>query len=190
MTKNAPADTMQKMIAEWQIRDVIGGYARGVDRRDGKLIRECFHPGALTHFGDFDGNVDTFVPWVLSYVESYSCTIHFMGTSIVDWPDNQFSGHAVAETCAAVLHERDGNAPGPSRVSGIRHIDRFETRFASGGSEAVWRIAERTVVGDWLRTDPSKKHRRFAKGMLTGQAGGDDPILEFLSRAAASSGAC
>ena len=46
---------MQKMIAEWQIRDVIGRYARGVDRRDGKLIRECFHPGALTHFGDFDG---------------------------------------------------------------------------------------------------------------------------------------
>jgi len=179
---SSPADALQKLIAESQIRSVIGRYARGVDRRDGTLIRDCFHPGALTHYGDFDGNVSTFVPWVLSYVENYSRTMHFMGTSLVDWHDNWVSCHAVVETYAAVLHEKGGSAPGRSWVGGIRYIDRFESYIVPGGSEAVWRIAERTVVGDWLRIDPSENHRRFAKEMLTGQAGSDDPIFEFLSR--------
>lgn len=179
---NAPADAMQMMIAEWRIRDVIGRYARGVDRRSDTLIRECFHPGALTHYGDFDGNVDTFVPWVLEYLNIYPCTMHFMGTSIIDWPDDDASYHAVVETYAAVLHEKHGDAPGRSWVGGIRYVDRFENRGASAGSEAVWRIAERTVVGDWLRIDPSGNHRRFGADMMTGEPGAGDPIFAFLQR--------
>jgi hypothetical protein len=172
---------METMIAEWQIRDVIGRYARGVDRQDGTLIRQCFHADALAHYGDFDGTVETFVPWVLDYVERYSCTMHFMGTTIIDWPDSA-DDHAVAETYAAVLHETGDGNPGRSWGGGIRYIDHFERRLAASGSKAEWRIAERTVVGDWLRIDPAENHRRFADEMLIGRPGRDDPIFEFLSR--------
>jgi hypothetical protein len=182
MAMNALSDATQKMVAEWQIRDVVARYARGVDRRDGAIIRECFHPGALTHYGDFDGIVDDLVPWVLAYVASYPHTMHFMGLSIVDWASDASADRAVVETYAAVLHEKDGHEGGRSWVGGIRYIDRFECRTVSDGSGAVWRIAERSVVGDWLRIDPTDNHRRFSKEMVTGQDGREDLIFQTLSK--------
>jgi len=179
---NAPTDPMHTMLAEWRIRDVIGRYARSVDRRDGALIAKCFHRDALMHYGDFDGSVDAFVPWVLDYLTTYSRTMHFMGASIVDWPDAGPGDQAIVETYAAVLHEKASDKPGRSWVGGIRYLDRFENRVRAAGSDAQWRIAERTVVGDWLRIDPTENHRRFGKDMLIGKAGPDDPVLELMSR--------
>lgn len=176
----ASIDVMQRMIAEWRIRDVVGRYARGVDRRDGSLICECFHPGALTHYGDFDGNVDTFVPWVQDFLKIYTRTMHFMGTSIIDWPRDGTRDFAIVETYAAVLHEKDADTAGRSWVGGIRYIDRFECHTVAAASEPVWRIAERTVVGDLLRIDPNENHRRFGKTMPVGQPGKGDPIVEIL----------
>jgi hypothetical protein len=178
---SAAAGIVEKMISEWQIRAIVGRYARGVDRKDGEIIRQCFHAEGLTHYGDFDGTVETFVPWVLSYVERYSCTMHFMGTTIIDWP-NCADDHALAETYAAVLHQIGGDNPGRSWVGGVRYIDRFERRPGASGSDPEWRIAERTVVGDWLRIDPTENHRPFPSEMAIGQAGSDDPVFEFLSK--------
>lgn len=174
------ADAVHTLIAERQIRDLIARYARGVDRRDGALIRDCFHPGALTHYGVFDGDVDQFVPWVLAYVNDYSRTTHFMGSSIIDWPDNRSGLPAIVETYAIALHEKSGGDQRHNWVSGIRYVDRFERRSASATSDAVWRIAERTVVGDWLRVDPIENHRRFAKAMATGLPSSDDMIFQLL----------
>jgi len=170
------------MIAEWQIRSVIARYARGVDRRDGALVRDCFHPGALTHYGVFDGDVDGFVPWVLAEVGSYSHTMHFQGPSIIDWPDDGSGIRAVVETYAITFHEKGSGDQGRSWVGGIRYVDRFERRPLSAGLDEVWRIAERTVVGDWLRTDPTENHRRFPKHVPIGQTGRDDLIFQLLDQ--------
>ena len=178
---NAPTDVVQTMIAEWQIRDLIGRYARGVDRRDGKQIGECFHPGALTHYGDFDGTVEAFVPWVLDFLQIYTRTMHFMGTTVIDWPDSGDSNFAVAETYATVLHEKTTDTPGRSWAGWIRYIDRFERRIPSPGSQSIWRIADRTVVGDLLRIDPAENHRHFADVMLTGRPVSDDPLYACLA---------
>ena len=178
------AGPVGKMVSEWQIRAVVGRYARGVDRRDGEIIRACFHPGAIARYGDFDGTVESFVPWVLAYVEDYKNTMHFMGTTIIDWPEAA-ADHAVSETYATVWHDTGGEKPGRSWVGGIRYIDRFEHRPAPSASDDGWRIAERTAVGDWLRIDPSENHRRFADVMLTGRASRDDPIYAMLSGLAA-----
>lgn len=180
---NAPADAVQIMVAEWQIRDVIARYARGVDRRDGALVRDCFHPGALTRYGVFDGDIDGFIPWVLAEMASYARTMHFQGTSIIDWPDDRSAGHAVVETYAITLHEKGDGDEGRSWVGGIRYVDRFKRRPPSAGSDAVWRIVERTVVGDWLRIDPDENHRRFPKRVPSGQTGHDDPIFQKLAQA-------
>lgn len=171
---------MEKMFAEWQIRGATELYARGADRRDGDIIASIFHPGAMTHYGDFDGTVETFVPWVLDYVERYSTTMHFMGRTIIDWPGDT-GDHAVAETYAAVLHEVGDGKPGRSWVGGIRYIDRFEPSADPSGAQKEWRIRERTVVGDWLRIDPAANHRQFSASMLTGQTAGADPLFTILS---------
>jgi hypothetical protein len=171
------------MIAEWRIRDVIGRYARGVDRRDGALVRDCFHPGAPTHYGVFDGDVEGFVPWVLAEVGRYSRTMHFQGPPIIDWPDDRPGARAAVETYAITLHEKGGGDQGRNWVGGIRYVDCFERRSASAGSEEVWRIAERTAVGEWLRIDPIDNHRRFPKQVLSGQPGRDDPLFQLLAKA-------
>jgi len=179
---SAPADIVQTMIAEWQIRNVIARYARGVDRRDGALIHDCFHPGAVTHYGVFEGDVDGFVPWVLAEMGGYFRTMHFQGPSIIDWQDGRAGIRAVVETYAITLHEKGDGAQGRSWVGGIRYVDRFERRSLSAALDEVWRIAERTVVGDWLRIDPTENHRRFPKQVPIGQTGRDDPIFQLLAQ--------
>jgi hypothetical protein len=131
----------------------------------------------------FDGDVDGFVPWVLAEMGSYARTMHFQGPPIIDWPDDRCGLRTIVETYAIALHEKGGGEPGRSWVGGIRYVDRFERRSASAGSDEVWRIAERTVVGDWLRNDPTENHRRFPKQVPSGQTGRDDLIFQLLAQA-------
>jgi hypothetical protein len=177
------SQALEKLIAEAQIRDVVARYARGVDRQDGDIISACFHPGALAHYGDFDGTSEEFVPWVLPYVAHYGSTMHFMGTTIIDWSEGT-TDRAVSETYANVWHEIGSGKPGRSWVGGIRYIDRFERRCAPGSAEAIWRIAERSAVGDWLHINAAENQRRFPDVMQTGRADRDDPLFSYLSRLA------
>lgn len=181
-------DEVETMLAEWRIRDVVARYARGVDRRDATRIRECFHSDARQHYGVFDGSVDEFIPWVLDEVAQYSRTVHFQGTSIIDWPDVRRGDVATVETYAVALSASDDGTPRQSWFGGIRYLDRFERRADSDGLPGRWKIAERTVVGDWLRIDPVENHLRFGAGVTTGQPGADDALFHLLARAAAHSG--
>ena len=153
---NAPDNAVETMLAECRIRDVIARYARGVDRRDEDRIRDCYHPDAVTHYGVFDGNLDEFIPWVLAYVAEYSNTMHFLGQSIIDWPNGRLSSVAIVETYAIALHQKDGGDRRENWVGGIRYIDRFERRMESADSACSagsWKIAERTVVGAMNRRE-------------------------------------
>ena len=182
---NAPDNAVETILAECRIRDVIARYTRGVDRRDEDRIRDCYHPDAVTHYGVFDGNLDKFIPWVLAYVAEYSNTMHFLGPSIIDWPNGRLSSVAIVETYAIALHQKDGGDQRENWVGGIRYIDRFERRMESADSACSadsWKIAERTVVGEWLRIDPTENHRRFRKPMPTGRTGPDDTIFRLLAQ--------
>ena len=183
---DVPGDALATMVAEWQIRNVVARYARAVDRRDGDLVRGCFHPEAVTHFGVFDGTLDEFVPWVLAEVSRYTRTMHFLGPTIIDWPAGGPGSCAVAETYAIALHRKDGGEQSHNWVSGIRYVDRFESRTDSG-SGGSWKIVERTVVGEWLSIDPTAGHRRFGKAMPTGRGACDDVVFQVLAEAFAPS---
>lgn len=114
------------MIAEWQIRDLTARFARGVDRRDGALIRDCFHQGPLTHDGVFDGNVDQFVPWVW---QRWLSSHHALPGAI----RNRLAGQPVRHSrscghlCDRTAQER-WRRPASQLGQGIRYVDRFERR--------------------------------------------------------------
>jgi len=179
---NAPDDVIETMAAEWRIRSVVARFARAVDRRDPERIRDCYHSDAVNRYGVFEGDLNAYVPWVLSEVGKYSRTMHFVGASIIDWPEAHPRSVAAVETYAIVLHEKDGGEQGENWVGGIRYLDRFERRDDSADAPVSWRIAERTVVGEFLRIDPTANHRRFSRSLPTGRPGPEDPGLDFLAR--------
>lgn len=177
---NAPAALIEAMVVEWRIRDVVGRYARGIDRRDGSIIRGCFHANARMRYGDFDGTIEDFVPWVLAFVSTYRATVHFMGSTVIDGSADT-GKHVLSETYASVWHEVASGSRGRSWVGLIRYLDRFEYRGEAAESEGSWRIAERTVVGDLLRTDPAENHRTFAAALLSGRPDTNDPLYAMLT---------
>lgn len=175
------ATVLLRVAAELDIRDAIARYARAVDRRDERLLRTCFHDDAEAHYGAYDGYIDGFIDWVLEEVSAYSVTMHLLGQSVIDWTGAPGGSTAIVETYAMAMHRLDGGEPGRNWVGGIRYVDRFECRSGAGdNARACWRIAERTVVGDWLRLDPPEQQRRFGRDIPTGSPAPDDFVHRML----------
>lgn len=159
------SDRLRRLLDELEIRNVLARYARGVDRRDPAMIRACYHDGAVDHHGTFDGDADQFTSWVIEEVSKYSMTMHFLGQILVEPLSDDV---AAVETYALGFHRSSGGEQRSNWLAGFRYIDRFERRPPAAGAEPEWRIAERTVVGEWISIDPVENHRGFG-GMPTGQ---------------------
>jgi hypothetical protein len=179
-------DDLARIVAESRIRDTVARFARAVDRRDTQLIRDCFHHDARLHYGTFDGPLEEYIPFVLADLARSSQTMHFMGASIIDWLDPANS--AQVETYATVICHLAGGEQRANWVGGIRYLDRFEAR-GNDASNTTWRIAERTVLGDWLRIDPIDGLRRFHPSIPAGSPGPNDMLFNFLAQTSTAPGA-
>ena len=128
-----------------RIREVLYTYCRGIDRRRMDLVRECYHPDATDHHGDYRGGVDGAIEHFEQELSRWDSTSHFIGNVLID-----IDGHrARVESYALAHHRRDTTADrrGIDFVAGVRYVDDFERR------SNLWRIATRVVVVDWTRTD-------------------------------------
>jgi len=175
------ASALRRIVAEADIRDAVARYARAVDRRHERILRGCFHDDAHVHYGVYDGGVEGFVDWVLDEVSGYTATMHFLGQSVVDWIGEPGLSAAIVETYAMAMHRLSGGERGRNWIGGIRYVDRFERHVDAAGGGG-WRIAERTVVGDWLRLDPTDLQRRFGGEILIGQPGRGDIVCRLLGQ--------
>lgn len=168
------AARLRRMLDDHEIHEILGRYVRGIDRMDRDLIRSCYHDDGTDQHGAFEGTADEFVDWVLDDLPRYSLTMHHLGQALID---HVAPGVAVVETYALAFHR----APEDQRenwITGFRYVDRFERRESVG-----WRIAERTVVGEWVRLDRLADQRRFPAEVPTGRRDRDDPIYQFLAAA-------
>ncbi|MGE0308357.1 MAG: nuclear transport factor 2 family protein [Acidimicrobiia bacterium] len=163
-----------KLADNLEINEVLARYARGIDRLDPVMIRACYHDGAVDHHGTFEGPADKFVEWVVTELGRYSMTMHALAQTLIEY-DAVSSDVAFAETYALAFHRNPDGRQGDNWITGFRYFDRFERRPVDGGS-ARWRIAERTVVGEWLSVDPMASHRKFPAGMTVGQRDGTDLV--------------
>ena len=133
------------LVARQCIADVIYQYARGIDRMDWTLVRDCYHPDAYDDHGAFAGTVDEFIEAAQAFLPRWTATQHFMGNMLIE-VDGQV---ARAETYAVAYHRReDAAGNGKDDIMGIRYVDRFEQR------DGEWRIAHRVVATEWRRVDP------------------------------------
>lgn len=139
--------TIDDLVAQQEIRDVLLLYTRGIDRMDAGLVRSCYHPDAHDDHGAFRGSVDELMEWLRESVWSYfDSTMHFIGNQLVEVDGDR----AHAESYCVAYHRRAArdDEEGHDLVTALRYVDQLERR------EGRWRIADRKCVFDWTRRDP------------------------------------
>ena len=173
-------DKLSELVARQEIQDVLGRYARSVDRRDWESLKECFHDDAHDQHGDFTGSTADFIDWVSKRHASVPFSMHFLGNCLIE-----FLSHEVAwvETYFIAMQRREPSSASGESAAAVdmevfaRYCDRFELRAG------VWRIATRRVVYDSTRTQPSTNSLRALVGVL-GRRDRDDPVFLAKERAA------
>jgi hypothetical protein len=137
--------TVEELIAQQEIRDVLMTYSRAIDRMDAELLASVYHPGAYDDHGGYTGSAEGFVEWVMPVLAQFDFTTHFLGNSLIRVDGD--SAHS--ETYAIAHHRRNAAAGGKEDWQlALRYVDKFERR------DSVWKIASRVCVFDWQRTDP------------------------------------
>lgn len=139
---------LDTVVSRQQIADLTAAYCRGVDRADPALLAEVFHEDATVISGAFNGNGKAFATEICRIVEdAFAQTFHSIANQ---WVEVSGDG-AVGETYVIACSTSKGEAPATDTLTGGRYIDRFERR------NGTWRIAERTFVLDWARSEPSTR---------------------------------
>lgn len=168
---------MDELWARKEIAESLMRYARGVDRRDWEAVRACYHADATDWHGEYRGSVDGFITWVSGRHAPIEFSMHFLGNCLIDFFDDRT---AAVETYFVAMQRRDRpNTNGDALDTEVfgRYCDRFEKR------DGQWRVADRQVVYDNTRTQPSSSHLRKVMGAL-GQRNFSDPVFHLKTRTA------
>lgn len=162
-------------MAREAIRDALYRYARGIDRADEAALRSAYWPDASDCHGAFRGSASGFIEQALPRLRAGGRGVHQITNVLIELLGEQAavesSFFALQTTAAAPAHE--------TLLCG-RYLDRFERR----GDE--WRIAERTVVYDWIeerqRPELAQDHATlFGRRQPTGARAPADPLYAFLA---------
>ncbi len=166
--------TVEDLLARQEVADVILRYARGIDRLDFDLVRQCYHPDAYDDHGSFQGGVEPFIQMCEKFLPRWTATQHFMGNMLIEVDGDV----ARAETYAVAYHRREeADGTGKDDVFGIRYVDRFEKRDA-------WRIAHRVVATEWRRVEPVTNATSRGKVGVWGSRDGND-VVDWIMTATA-----
>jgi len=134
--------TVQELWDRDRIARLPLTYARGVDRRDWKLVRSCFDDRAVIEGSRMTGPVDTYLADLEPAVARYVATMHFMGNQLVDVEGD--TGRC--ETYAVAYHWSVLPAGTPDEhnlVMAVRYLDSM-VRIGK-----TWLISHRHVEADW-----------------------------------------
>ena len=116
------------------IRQVIYRYCRGIDRRQFDLVRDCYHEDGTDDHGNYRGGIDGFIEFVTKELAVWELTTHFIGNLLIECDGDGDS--ARAESYAVATHRLAARVDRPAKdfVAGVRYVDDFERRAASGRS--------------------------------------------------------
>lgn len=170
---------LQRVADDLYIRNLLARYCRGIDRLDRDLVRSCYHDDATDRHGTFEGSVDEFLDWSFKLLGRFSRTMHFLGTTLVEFPEDA-PDLAVAESYGIAIHQSDGGRQKDNWSSGFRYVDRLERRMSDSGKLGDWKIAKRIVAVEWSRTDPMDLQLQIPPEVTRGIRSQDDPIYHVL----------
>jgi hypothetical protein len=160
--------TVEQLAHIETIKTIIYNLARGLDRVDDPLLRECFWDDATDDHGLFKGSASDFVDWVTPLLKTMKRTQHYIANVIVDLDGNT----AKAESYFLAYHEIIDGQESTDMLAAGRYLDTFECR------DNEWKMTHRQAVYDWNRNDKSTHNwyeEPFKDLLLRGTRYPDDP---------------
>lgn len=138
------AADLATLIAKDEIRDLVLLYSRGVDRKDGALLRSLYTADATDTHGDtFDGGAEDYV----AFLERAFPYMRYSGHHVCNHLISVHGDEANGEVYAVAYHAiPDGKGGWIEDFMCVRYIDKYRKE-----ADGRWRFAKRVVTYD-LRT--------------------------------------
>jgi hypothetical protein len=168
---------LTELIDREAIRDCIYRYCRGIDRADEALLRSAYWPDANDCHGAYSGTAEGFIRHAIEAFKAGPRNVHQVANVLIEF---RGPSEAVVESYFNALQR------GPDKQGVVRQVllagrycDRFEKR------EGEWRVADRTVVYDWVEQQSppdGSEEARFGPRQPIGSPYPDDPIYALTAR--------
>ena len=136
---------LEIMADKFECAELVAKLAKGIDRCDADMVRECFQPDATDDHGMFKGTAEEFIAWVMPLLETMKRTQHVIGQSLVE-----VSGDKAASESYFIAHHTIATPDGDIfMIAAGRYLDSFERR------DGTWKISHRHAIYDWNSVNPS-----------------------------------
>ncbi len=141
-------ETLETLIAKEEIRELALLYSRGVDRKDGALLRTLYTADATDTHGDtFDGPADAYVDFLEKSFPYMPYSGHHACNHLISVDGD--TGHG--EVYALAYHLiPDGKGGWLEDFMAARYIDNYRKE-----ADGRWRFAKRVVTYDYKRRRPA-----------------------------------
>ena len=134
------------LVAKEEIRELAQLYSRGVDRKDGALLRTLYAKGATDTHGDtFDGNAEDYVRFLEASFPYMRYSGHHICNHLISVDGDEGEGEVYA-LAYHVIPDRKGGWLEDLRA--VRYIDRYKKE------DGRWRFAQRVVTYDMQSMRP------------------------------------
>lgn len=138
--------TLEELLAKAEITELSGTYMHGLDRLDPAALLSVFFEDATTDYGFFQGPPKAFVEMAMGALRDHDDNHHMLGQINITLDGDVAFGEVYFQAFHRV-HSETGAAQ-DLFISG-RYVDRYERR------DGIWKIAHRSEVNDWTRTEPA-----------------------------------
>lgn len=156
-------DALAKLVAKEEIRELVLLYSRGVDRKDGALLRTLYAEGATDTHGDtFHGAAQDYVSFLERSFPHMPYSGHHVCNHLISVDGDEGEGEVYAMAYHIIP---DGNGAWQEDVMCVRYIDRYRKE------EGRWLFAQRVVTYDMRNRRPIASPT---------PAGLDDPTFTML----------
>jgi hypothetical protein len=172
----APSDALlQEMLDEFQLRKLVHGYCRAVDRGNITALRGLYHDDAEDDHGAFSsGGAADF----LNELEAARPYLRSMQHNVTTVNFAISGDSAEGEVYMLATHTVDAGDRDVDVIVGGRYLDKYEKRAGT------WKFIERKIVTDWAHiNDPSSVDlsHPITKDTPRGTPDADDPSYQFFS---------
>lgn len=156
---------LDELLSKQEIYERLCDYMRGQDRLDPVLHRSVFWDDARTDYGIYKGDADGFVAFAQGVLTPHGSNQHLIGQVRIDLEGDVGFGEVYFLAYHRVVEEGEDK----DLIIAGRYVDRYERR------DGVWKIAFRSELVDWARTDPAADAvLKSSTQTLLGRRGADD----------------